>query len=124
MPGSAKRRNQPERAFRRNVKEAAQYAGWTILLEIPDSIYRILFGRGGSPATIEAASYFAGWPDLLLGRRDRGVIAVELKSGNGVRSAKQEAKAAQLAEVGIPVYLWRDTDDFDAISTFLQQGRF
>jgi VRR-NUC domain-containing protein len=48
----------------------------------------------------------AGWPDFLLTRSDGSIVAVEVKCGADVPSAKQRACFAALERVGLKVLVW------------------
>ncbi len=52
----------------------------------------------------------AGFPDLILLRDDRVVVA-ELKVGKNQPSAEQAQWLEAFAEAGAEAFLWRDTDE-------------
>lgn len=63
--------------------------------------------------TTPVAGDGAGFPDLVLVRRDRLVFA-ELKAGTGRLSAAQRAWLDRLERAGAEVYVWRP-EEWDAI---------
>lgn len=52
----------------------------------------------------------AGFPDLVLARRGRGVIYAELKSEKGRTTAEQDEWLGLLRDSGQDVFLWRPAD--------------
>jgi hypothetical protein len=60
----------------------------------------------------------AGYPDLTLAHKTRGVIFAELKSDIGRLSTSQELWLSTLKDAGMEHYVWRPKD-IDFISTRL-----
>jgi hypothetical protein len=61
----------------------------------------------------------AGFPDLVLVRQDRLVVA-ELKARHGRTTAAQDAWLAAFAGAGIAALVWRPADYPDAIAEALR----
>ena len=96
-----------ESHFQNSVIMLAKLHGWLIMhtraVEIRPGVWKTpLQGH-------------AGYPDLTLAHRYRGVIFAELKSTKGRLSPLQKAWHETLSEAGAEVYVWRP-DDIDAIS--------
>jgi hypothetical protein len=63
----------------------------------------------------------AGYPDLTLAHKTRGVIFAELKSDIGRLSEKQELWLSTLNDAGMETHVWRPKD-IQAISDRLAKG--
>lgn len=64
-----------------------------------------------------------GWPDLVL-LRGRRLIIAELKSDTGRVSAEQSDWIAQLAEVpGLEVHIWRPSDWETVYTTLAKESQ-
>lgn len=62
-----------------------------------------------------------GWPDLVLLRpRDGRQLVVELKSDRGRITPAQQAWLDDFAACGVPAYVWRPGDDWEAITAVLR----
>lgn len=48
-----------------------------------------------------------GWPDLVLTKKDRGTLFVELKSENGRLTKAQEFWLMQLSDSGYETHVWK-----------------
>lgn len=59
---------------------------------------------------LTAFSGEAGFPDLVLVHRNRGVIYAELKTQRGRLTPQQELWRADLEAAGAEYYLWRPSD--------------
>ena len=80
-----------EREFMRTVIEFANVLGW-LVYHVHDSRRSV-----------------AGFPDLLMLRRDRQVVA-ELKIGKKMPTREQVAWLDAFELAGVPAYVWRPSD--------------
>lgn len=76
-------------------------------------------GRTGRGWRTPVAGDGAGWPDLVLVRPPRLVVA-ELKSATGRIASDQRAWIADLAASGVETFVWRPIDYPDAIAAVLR----
>lgn len=90
-----------EKQFQAIVVELAQYLGWMVY------------------HTWNSMHSPAGYPDLVMLRGDRQVVA-ELKSAKGVLSAEQYFWLEAFMAVGAEVYLWQP-EDIEAIKGILDK---
>ena len=102
---------QTEAAFQSAVQDLADLRGWEWL-----HLQRALNDRGywRTPVT---GPLGPGWPDLLMIRGDR-VIVAELKVGYGKLRPNQERVLGIISSVGwIEVYTWhpKDWDEIEGI---------
>lgn len=103
-----------EREFQGAVMDAARWLGW----------------RCFHPRTVQTAEGThltaftgdAGFPDLVLVHKYRGVIFAELKADRGRLSEQQREWRDQLITAGAEYYVWRPKD-WDDIKTRLQENR-
>jgi hypothetical protein len=98
-----------ERQFRATIKEQAQYAGWQVLLEIPDRAYQVLARAAeDDKSLIPTLLALRAWPDLTLGHPARHqCVFVELKTVDGKLSKEQAIKLPLMKDCGMPVTVWR-----------------
>jgi hypothetical protein len=101
-----------ERRFQEAVVDLAHMLGWTV------SHFRAARTSKGwrTPVAVDGA----GWPDLLMVRRDR-ILAAELKGEKGRVTPEQRDWLERLDEAGVETYLWRaGVDSFEAIAQVLR----
>jgi hypothetical protein len=96
----------PEASFQIEVIDFARYWGWKVA-----HFRRVRVQRKGGETYWETpvAADGAGFPDLLLTREDRCVVA-ELKAAAGRVRPEQAAWLAAFAAAGIPAYVWKPRD--------------
>jgi hypothetical protein len=95
----------PERLFQVAVLEFAELHGWRVY-SVPDS----------------RRATAAGWPDLVLAKDGRGVVAAELKRAGKKPRAIQRWWLDRLRESGVPVFVWTN-DDWPQIQAVLGNHR-
>lgn len=88
-----------ESDLQRAVVDLARTLGWRVAHFRPAQVRA---GRYATPVAYDGA----GWPDLVLVRRERIVFA-ELKTAKGRTSAAQDAWLDALGQTGAEVRLWR-----------------
>lgn len=91
-----------EAAWQQQVTDLADWKGWAWLHLRPG---RTVTGW----RTPISGPLGAGWPDLLLARRER-LVALELKSARGRVTAEQAAVLAALAAAGAETLVARPAD--------------
>ena len=91
-----------EREWQQVVTESATWYGWEYYHSRPAMM------RSGKWAT--ALEGTAGFPDLVLVHKKRGLIFAELKSEKGRLSQKQERWIDMLTLAGAEAYVWRPSD--------------
>jgi len=103
-----------ERDFQRAVIDLARLMGWRVFHARPALTQR---GRWLTPIQGDA-----GFPDLVLCRPPRLIVA-ELKRVGGKPTAEQQAWLEALAScAGVECYLWTPAD-WDAIVRMLTGGK-
>lgn len=91
---------QTEAQWQAQVVSIAESLGWEWLH----------IGRTGKYSAVAAKGTLGrGWPDLLLVRRGRLIIA-ELKVPGGMLSTDQKRVLGILDDAGVQVYVWRPSD--------------
>ena len=103
-----------EREFQGAVMDAAKWLGWRCFHP------RTVQTSEGTHLT--AFTGDAGFPDLVLVHKYRGVIFAELKADRGRLSEQQREWRDQLITAGAEYYVWRPKD-WDDIKTRLQENR-
>lgn len=99
--------NVPERVFQRQVLELAALMGWEWWHDDATNTARKCDRCG---ELVKRRRNAKGWPDLLLFRGPRLVVA-ELKSATGKVATEQEAWLARFRLIpGAEVYVWRPDD--------------
>lgn len=104
---------QTERMFQTAIVNLAKHLGWMV--------FHPLTVQGSNGRWRTAQQGDAGFPDLVLAHRDRGVIFVELKSSIGRVSDLQMKWIETLRAGGAEVYVWRPRDLKEA-QTILTEG--
>lgn len=99
-----------ESDFETQIIELARLQGWLVHAERPALVKD---GRWRTPIRGDD-----GWPDLVMVRDGRMVIA-ELKSAKGKVSAMQQTWLTALGQTGAEVYLWKPSD-WDTIEEVLR----
>ena len=92
-------RSMSEREFQAKVVEHAKASGWLVY------------------HTWNSQNSAAGFPDLVMVRRDGRLIFAELKREGKTTSAAQQQWIHQLTTAGQEVYLWRPSDWDSIIET-------
>lgn len=101
-----------EAEWQAQVIELAHFLGWRHL-HVRRSI-----GKGKRWTT---ATNVDGWPDLFLWnvrRPERGLVAIELKSGTGTVTAEQHQVLSELQAAGVRTMVARPAD-LDAVHAML-----
>ena len=91
-----------EREWQQVVTETATWFGWTYYHARP------AITQSGRWAT--ALEGLAGFPDLVLVHKTRGLLFAELKSEKGRLTQKQEHWIDLLTLAGAEAYVWRPSD--------------
>lgn len=102
---------QLEKAFQRQVVEAAEILHWAWL-----HVYHGQF-KAGRYRTPTDGPLGKGWPDLLM-VRDTRILAAELKVKKNKPTDDQHRVLALLQLAGVEVYVWRP-DDWDQLTQVL-----
>lgn len=95
-----------EAQFQHKVLDAARWLGWRCFH--PRTV-QTADGRHLTAYTGEA-----GFPDLVLAHRNRGLILAELKTARGRLTEAQKLWRDELLAAGAEYYLWRP-DDWECI---------
>lgn len=107
--------NISERAYQRNITDAAEQFGWH-WLHVRKSI-----GRRDGEAAWQTTTNISGWLDLLLWHeRQHRVAAAEVKSETGTVTPEQAAVIVSLAAAGLETYVWYP-HDWDNVIKILQR---
>jgi hypothetical protein len=101
---------QREAELQEQAIELAHLLGWRV------AHFRPALTRHGWRTPVSADG--AGFPDLVLLRRDR-IVAAELKSARGRVTDEQSAWLAAFSAAGVEVHVWRPAD-FDEIVEVLR----
>jgi hypothetical protein len=94
--------NLSEKAFQTAIMDLAAWYGWR---RFHPRTVQVMKGAHLTPYLGEA-----GFPDLVLVHRQRGVIFAELKAQKGRPTAAQELWRADLEQAGAEYHLWRPSD--------------
>lgn len=100
-----------EAGFQRQVLQLAKLRGWR------SAHFRPSMNRRGEWQTAVAGDG-AGFPDLLLVRGNRLIVA-ELKVGKNKTTPEQRVWLAAFEDAGVPAYVWRP-EDFDELMKVLE----
>jgi hypothetical protein len=103
-----------EKEFQGAVMDAAKWLGWRCFH--PRTVQTV------AGVHLTAFSGDAGFPDLVLVHKYRGVIFAELKADRGRLTAEQSKWRDQLITAGAEYYVWRPKD-WDDIKTRLQENK-
>lgn len=95
-------RNKPESQFQKLVMDYAKLRGWRT------AHFRPAMNSRGQWRTAVAGDG-AGFPDELMVRRDRIVVA-ELKAGKNKTTPEQDQWLAAFSAAGVETYVWRIED--------------
>lgn len=97
----------PERDFQRQIIDAAQLHGWRVAHFRPAQNQK---GAWRTPVSADGA----GFPDLVMVHKQRGVIFAEIKSRTGRLTADQAAwmdyLTAGTRHEHVGVHVWRPAD--------------
>ena len=94
--------NIDEKAFMAAVLDLSAWFGWR---RFHPRTVQLIKGAHLTPYIGEA-----GFPDLVLVHRNRGIIFAELKTHRGRLTPQQELWRADLEAAGAEYYLWRPAD--------------
>lgn len=92
-----------EEDFQRSVIRQAQQAGWRVA-----HFRKARQANGHWMTPVQADG--AGWPDLVLAKKGRGILYRELKTMRGVVSDDQQAWLDLLVACGADAKVWRPSD--------------
>lgn len=93
---------QTERAFQDAIADLARMAGWTV------AHFRPARTRNGYRTAV--AYDGAGFPDLVLAHRTRGILFIECKTNRGRLTDRQQTWLDQLTAAGAHAAVWRPAD--------------
>jgi len=94
--------NISEKAFQNAILDLASWLGWR---RFHPRTVQLIRGAHLTPYTGEA-----GFPDLVLVHRSKGIIFAELKTQTGRLSESQKLWRADLEDAGAEYHLWRPSD--------------
>ena len=101
-----------EAAFQQAVIDLARWTGWRIFHP------RTVHTAQGTHLTAFYGD--AGFPDLVLVHRNRGVIFAELKSERGRLTNDQTLWGEYLKAAGVEYHVWRP-DDMETVKDILRK---
>jgi len=104
-----------EAEFQAAVVALAEINGWRVLH------VRKSLGRRDGAVAWQTTTNLKGWPDLLMWRPGRRIVAAELKSDRGRVTAEQSDVLESLAAADVATYVWRPRD-LDRIAVVLGRG--
>jgi hypothetical protein len=109
------RRTITEASWQQCVIEIALRHGWRLHC-VPDALYR----RSFAVSHYGASQGHKGWPDLVLCKSGRLIVA-ELKSQTGRVRPEQQVWLDDLAACGVEVKIWRPSDYDEIVATLTEE---
>jgi hypothetical protein len=104
-----------ESEYKRRIVAAALQYGWEWMHVRPART-----NRPGVWKTPTDGTLGAGWPDLILARGSR-LVAVEVKTDDGVVSTEQHRVLSVLEIAGVETHVWRPRD-WETVVMMLSMG--